>query len=321
MSLSNSSDEHASHTPEESTVTESPSVALDAHAAPNISSDIPEEVEEQSSSSSSSNTTAKEDAESDPPMSEEQIAQMLQDIQSGGNAAGTETGSTPSEESPEPKLTPEQCFEKHVSTRLQQDYRQLAEEDQNRLDTTFSLSSKAVEVEKAHKERRDVEDSIDWLIKYSRVRVDPKTRSSVKKELQKARKELMDRTATYAELRDELHKCIRSFITEVEEREIEKRRQEALKYKPFSKGVIRHFWDAVMKDDPQKLLKTLCTEDMVRTADYAVYRGNRCAGVTQTRPLLELLMDDSHHMVPAGGAVECVRAIRGKYPGLVAPVE
>ena len=83
--------------------------------------------------------------------------------------------------------------------------------------------------------------------------------------------------------------------------------------KPFSKGVIRHFWAAVRSDDPVKLFKTLYSEDMVRRADYAIYRENRLPGDLVSRPLMDLLTKGGHPLVPDGGAQRCAAALREKY--------
>lgn len=214
--------------------------------------------------------------------------------------------------------SPAECLDKHLGDTLLQAMGARTEEEMRPLRAAHSLEDMAVEVERAQREMAPHLEMLPMMQRFARSRrqASAKQRQELDKMMATEEAKYKQAEEVYLDARDELRCTVRTFLHTLEDHEQQARTLAARERQPFSKGVIRHFWDAVQRDDPAKLLKTLCTEDMVRRADFAVYRSNRCAEVEQCRPLMDLLTTGDHHFVPDGGAVRCVEALKERYPGV-----
>lgn len=143
--------------------------------------------------------------------------------------------------------------------------------------------------------------------------MEPNLQKQLKKEKKQCFREIQKSKETFETLQTDLRRCIRDYI---DTKGIENHSLPNNNVPPFSKGVAKHFWNAAKNDDPEEMLNTLLTDNMVRDAVVAVHRGFRSPENRKAanRTLSELLMAENHPLIPNGGAVKCVEALKKKFP-------
>ena len=231
------------------------------------------------------------------------------------------------EEAPaeDPMPTPDECFHKHFAKANAKLYErfvtELTEAKQQEFRDAMSLNDQAVATEHAYRGMIPHMQNLQYMQRMMQSGQIRRNQSARQKQqlgetVRKFQNSLKEAEETYLTERDTLWSTVRDHLNTVQDDAQQAAYEEAVRTKPFSKGVIKHFWRATEHDDAQMLRETLLGADMVQRADYAVHRPHRNKTQPTCTPLLQLLTGDHHFVKQDTGAVECLRWVLQTYPEL-----
>ena len=225
----------------------------------------------------------------------------------------------------EPMPTPEECFQKHfakANPKLHKRFTtELTDDDQRMFVAAMSLHDQAVAIEHAYRGMIPHMQNMQYMqqmIQSGQMRRNQSSRQKqqLMETVNRFQSTLKDAEDTYLDERTTLWTTVRDHLNTKRDDAQREARALAEQTKPFSKGVIKHFWQATEHDDVTIMRRTLLGAAMVKRADYAVYRPHRHKKEATRVPLLELLTGDHRYVKQDTGAVECLKWVLATYPEL-----
>lgn len=230
------------------------------------------------------------------------------------NAPPEEPSAPPAEvpeKKEEPMPTDDECFEKHLGDKLLALLRDQPTDTQEALFRRFTVKTMAVVVEmslrtlKTEEKNLSVMQNIAQQFKTKQEWMTWKTTN--KRFLAKYEEAQND----YSEKLHELKSTVRTFVYEHIDREQRVRIEMLRRCKPLSKGRRKHFWDALMTDNVDKLRRTLETVDDVVCASHSIHHTKY---TDKPRVALLCACVNNHRSMPENGAHESLQFLLKTYP-------
>lgn len=213
----------------------------------------------------------------------------------------------------EPMPTDDECFEKHLGSKLLALLRDQPTAAQDALFRTFNVKTMAVDVEMSLRALKPHEKNLRGVQSIAQ-------RCKSKKELdtwKTMNKRFLVKYETmeneYLKKMEELKSTVRTFIHEQIDKEQHARIETLRRCKPLSKGRRKHFWEALSTDNVIKLQRTLKTMDDVICASHSI---KHIKHTENPRVALLCTCVDNHRSMPKKGAHASLRFLLTTYRDL-----